>query len=58
MFFHVVLIGDVGYDIKQFGQFYGIANWLIISELEIGLGVSEEMIVRTYCVVDVLLSTT
>ena len=58
LFLHVAPTGDAGYDVNQLAQFYGIANRLIISEPEIGLGVSEEILVRTYCAADVSISTT
>lgn len=58
LFLHVAPTGDAGYDVQQLAQWYGVANRLIISEPEIGLGVSEEMLVRTYAAANATLSTT
>ncbi|TXH47139.1 MAG: glycosyltransferase [Desulfurellales bacterium] len=58
LFLHVAPTGDAGYDVQQLAAYYGIANRLIVCEPDIGLGLPEELLVRTYNTFDVAVSTT
>ena len=57
-FFHTAPTGDQGYDVSQLAKYYGIANRLVLAEPEIGQGVSELALVKTYNTFDVMLTTT
>jgi glycosyltransferase involved in cell wall biosynthesis len=58
LFFHVAPTGDAGYDLGQLGHYYGVANKLILADLNIGKGVLEEELVNVYNCFDVQVTTT
>lgn len=58
LYLHVAPTGDAGYAIEQLASYYGINNRLILAEPEIGLGVSEDSLARTYAMWDAQMTTT
>lgn len=58
LYLHVAPTGDAGYDIEQMAAYYGISNRLILAEPELGQGIPEESLSRTYSMWDVQISTT
>jgi glycosyltransferase involved in cell wall biosynthesis len=57
LYLHVAPTGDQGYDVNQLAQYYGVASRLIIAEPDIGQGVSEELVAKTYSAFDIQIST-
>jgi glycosyltransferase involved in cell wall biosynthesis len=57
LFLHVAPTGDLGYDVSQLMQYYGLSNRLILAEPEIGLGTPEEKLIITYSCFDLQIST-
>ena len=57
-FFHTAPTGDNGYDVKQLAHYYGVANHLLLAEPDIGRGVEEDDLARTYRSFDVMLTMT
>lgn len=57
-FFHTAPTGENGYDVSQLAQYFGIANRLILAEPEIGNGVTEDNLCKTYNSFDVMMTTT
>jgi D-inositol-3-phosphate glycosyltransferase len=58
LYLHVAPTGDRGYDVEQLMAFYGIQHRLILSEPEVGHGISERGMAATYNAFDVQVSTT
>jgi glycosyltransferase involved in cell wall biosynthesis len=58
LYLHVCPTGDVGVDVRQLAQFYGISTRLILKEPPLGYGVREHVVVATYNAFDVNLTTT
>jgi glycosyltransferase involved in cell wall biosynthesis len=57
LYLHVAPTGDQGYDVSQLAQYYGVASRIIMSEPDIGQGVSEEMLAMTYSAFDCQITT-
>jgi len=58
LFLHVAPTGDMGYDVSQLMQYYGLSSRLILAEPNIGQGIAESLLSFTYSAFDVQLSTT
>jgi glycosyltransferase involved in cell wall biosynthesis len=57
LFLHVAPTGDLGFNVSQLMEYYGLSNRLIIAEPDIGQGISESSLSYTYSVFDVQIST-
>ena len=58
LFLQVAPTNDMGYDVNQLMDYYGIANKLILVEPEVGPGIPEEKLAKTYSCFDLQVSTT
>ena len=58
LYLHVAPTGDQGFDIDQFTRYLGITNKVIIAEPEIGQGVTDLEVARTYSCFDLQITTT
>lgn len=58
LYLHVAPTGDRGYDVEQLMAYYGLQHRLILSEPEIGHGISERGMMATYNAFDVQITTT
>jgi D-inositol-3-phosphate glycosyltransferase len=60
LFLHVAPTGENAYDIYQLSQYLGITDRLIspARPINVGFGVSEDALRRTYCLMDVMLTCT
>lgn len=57
LFLHAAPTGDQAFDIYQLMRYFGFSNRLIAPAVEIGHGVTERLMMRTYGALDVLLNT-
>lgn len=57
LFCHVAPTGDVGYDLEQLAQYYGINHRVIFSSPEVGPGVSNEGLALIYNSLDLFFGT-
>jgi len=58
LFLQVAPTNDMGYDTTQLMEYYGISNRLILVEPEVGIGLPEAKLVKTYSCFDLQISTT
>lgn len=57
LYLHVAPTGDLGYDVSQLMKYYGLSSRLILSEPDIGYGITERGLALTYSALDVQVST-
>jgi D-inositol-3-phosphate glycosyltransferase len=58
LFLHVCPTGEHGCDVRQLVRYFGIQNRVILAEPDAGYGVSEQQLVQTYNMFDIMLTTT
>lgn len=58
LYLHVAPTGDLGYDCQQLIHYFGIKGRMLLATPEIGFGLTEEMLVKTYQLFDLQVSTT
>jgi glycosyltransferase involved in cell wall biosynthesis len=58
LFCHTSPTGDVGFDIQQGMEYYGLANRLILSQPEPGFGAPEKALRALYCAIDLMFTQT
>lgn len=58
LWLHVAPTGEQAFGLQQLGQYYGISNQLVVPQIEMIHGITEESMSRVYNVFDVLFSTT
>lgn len=58
LFLHVGPTGEGAFDIDQLAHYLKISSKVLVADPEIGMGITEKAMVRTYGLFDVMLSTT
>lgn len=58
LYLHVAPTGDIGFDVKNLMEYYGVKDRLILMEPAVHYGVTEEQMVETYNCFDVQITTT
>lgn len=57
LWLHVAPTGDDAYDLSLLAKYYGIADRIMVPNIAIGRGITEQHLARVYGIFDVLLST-